>query len=76
MKVTFNIVKHSPSNIEKIELEDVASYEVTDTQITVRFNGSADEVFPLLNDQDQTRGEWFGIDGFATRIGLKIDMQN
>jgi hypothetical protein len=74
MKVAVNIIKHSPNNIEKIELEDVASYEVTDTEIRVKFNGSADEIFPLLNDQEKTRGEWFGIEMFATRIGLKIDM--
>lgn len=74
MKVTLNVIKHSPNNIEKIELEDVASYEVTDTEIRVKFNGSADEVFPLLNDQEQTRGEWFGISMFLTRIGLKVEL--
>lgn len=73
MKVIVQIVKHSPNNIEEINLEDVASYEITDTEIRVKFNGSADEIFPLLNNQEQTRGEWFGISIFATRIGLKIE---
>lgn len=74
MKITFNITKHSPINIEKIELEDVASYEVTDTKIIVKFNGTPDETFSIINNQEGTMGEWFGIESFATRIGLKIDM--
>src|ERR1700694_3252101 len=74
MKVTLQIITHNPNSIEKIELEDVASYEVTDTEIKVKFNGSPDESFPLVLDEAHTRGEWFGISMFCTRVGLKIDM--
>lgn len=74
MRVTLNIIKHSPDNVEKIELEDVASYEVTDSEIKVKFNGSPDESFPLMSSETQQNGEWFYLDISATRIGLKIDM--
>jgi len=57
MKLSINIVKHSPVNVEKIELEDVASYGVTDSKITVRFNGSPDEEFRIINNEEQTIGE-------------------
>jgi len=74
MKVSLKIIKASPNNIESIEMEDVASYEVTDKEITVKFNSSTDEKFPLMNNQEGTLGEWFGLETFCTRIGLKIDM--
>jgi len=72
MKVMLHIVKNDPTNIEQIELENVASYEMTDSEFRVKFNGEPDQAFPIINDEGRTRGEWFGIQVFCTRVGLKI----
>jgi len=74
MTTVFQIIKKEPNNITEIKMEDVASYQVLDSAIIVKFNNSADEIIPLLNDDAKTNGEWFGINIFNTRIGLTIDM--
>ena len=74
MTTTFQIVKHSPNNIEEIKMENVASYEVLDNKIVVKFNGEPDETITLVNNEEGTLGEWFGINIFNTRIGLKVKL--
>lgn len=74
MTCVFHIVKHTPDNIVEIKMEDVASYQVLDNAVIVKFNNSPDEIIPLVNDDKQTQGEWFGFSSFNTRIGLQIDM--
>jgi hypothetical protein len=75
MKVTIHVIKHSPNSVEKIELEDVSSYEVMDNKIMVHFNGSPDEIISLVKtEENPMQGEWFGMEVFCTRIGLQIDM--
>lgn len=74
MKVILHIAKNNPTNVEEIILEDVASYVVEDSKITVHFNATPDEVFSIVNTEQDQNGEWIYMNITSTRIGLKIDM--
>ncbi len=74
MKVILNVCKVNPNTIEEVILEDVASYEVTDSKIIFHFNKDPDEIVHLVNTVEEMKGEWCFLSLNATRIGLKIDM--
>lgn len=73
MKLLLHAIRTNPSHIEEIKIEDVASFSVTDNQVTIIYNDQTTEIIPLrANDGEQTH-EWSGVSIFATRIGMKVD---
>lgn len=70
MKVSIKISRSIPLGVEEIELEDVASYEVSDTQIKVKYNIGDDEVIVLSSDKPE---EWFHMHIEQTKIGLTME---
>lgn len=74
MNVSIRAVKHSPNGIETIELNNVASYEVDDNEIRVKFNGEPDQTFVLTNTETEKNGCWFGLSIFSEKVGLKVSL--
>lgn len=72
MKVLIKAVKHSPSGIETIDLENVSRFEVDDNEVKVSFNGEEDQRFTLVNTETDKNGCWFGLSIFCEKVGLKV----
>jgi len=74
MKVLLHAIRTNPSHIEEIQIEDVASFSVDDTRMSVAFNdGKVEEILLRANDGENVH-EWSGFSIFGTRIGLQVDM--
>lgn len=74
MTITFNIIRKNPESIEKITCENVASYEVTDLELKIKFNGEPDLVVPLMEEKNGVVTQWFAISSFSELVGLKIKL--
>lgn len=74
MKLCITISRQNPINVEEIKMEDVASWEVDDNYIRVKFNSSPDELISLRGNDGVSQGDWVMITVIGTRVGLKIDM--
>lgn len=74
MTIELNIMKHTPTGVEKVILDDVSSYEMNDVNLTLHFNTTPDEVYPLINSETAQPGEWVAVSIFATKVNLKVDM--
>lgn len=73
MKVVYNVVRINPNQIEEIVQDDVASVQIDDTNITIKFNNSPDEIIPLRANNGVDIHEWSGLSMFMTRVGLKLE---
>lgn len=76
MNVSLYISTRDPLGTEKIELNDVSSFEFKDTEIVINFNGSPQQVISLVNSQEIAAGEWLNATMVATRVGLNVDFSN
>lgn len=74
MKLLLNAIRVNPNMIEEIKIEDVASFSVDDTNITVSYNNKETESIPLRANDGENIHEWSGFSIFGTRIGLQVDM--
>lgn len=72
MIITIYAAKHTPNCIETIKLDNVASYEVDDNKVVVKFNGEPDQTFMLINTETEKNGCWFSLTIVSEKIGLKV----